>query len=1620
MDLSIPVNLPSFLREHLKELVQDYQEGNLTIKGYTKKRLQLLEKYATSNTPSKIDSPLHSREHSLVSSVRTQNNVGYSHNDIQSITSSRLSQVTGSSTSYKLTTTHSNSIMNTSYAMNSTLLNDCISSCTSDMTIPQDSKSVKYNPMIPLLPRFISNDQLNSVQSILKSRSQFYEKEVALMSINSYGKETLISWKKLYSKAEKVAYELNNRNLSKSEKIILWYNIDDVIEFMVALLGCFISGIIAIPVSFETYLLNEIIEIIKLTGSRSILISDECLKQLDNLYVSDNSKLKLLKSDFFMKINFLKTDDLGSYSRPKKLHVTYDVNKIAYIEFTKTPLGRLSGVVIKHDVLSKQLENALNILNSLRKSNWKKNDIMKSYNDKSSSPRYIIVNSLDPTRSTGLILGVLFTIFSGNLLITIHPQLLKAPGAYENIINKYRADILLSDQLQLKQVVINYLENPSTAISKRTKIDFSCIKCCLASCTTIDTEVSDMIVHKWLKNFGCMNASQCYSPILTLLDFGGVFISLQDQLGRVESFPLHDSKLRLQHEIFIERKSLKINLVKTSVPGMINSSSSTTDYLKLSSFGFPIPDATLCVVNPDDQTLVNDLTVGEIWLSSPSIPDTFYQMDKISNFVFKAKLNYKKMINYCEITSTVNSDNTVEDNTKRLHWIFSLISCNMTFTRTKLMGFVHNGKVYILSLIEDMFLQNKLIRLPNWSHTSNITKLTEQNYNESDQNSILKSNRIVETNYLQHITENIVRTVDKVSEVAAFKLPHNSNEHFLVMVVESFLANSPSLSSTLPSRTTTYTVDQNLQFEKRMNQLTEQIYKILWIFHKIQPFCILVVPLETLPRRYCSLEIANSTVERKFLSGDLKSKFVKFQLDNVILDFIPHSGYHNESIFSEHLSNLRHAAVRSINNEDIDSVYTSDFNYQNSGLNCKIESIDDKTGKNLTDFRSIIDLLEWRVASFPNCIAFYNCTTLSSNSSSNTDIYKNVSWQVFDSIVASFLKKIIDSKNPLRSGDHVIIISDNSVEYVAMVIACFYCNFVVIPIQILQESYAKEEMSFLINVINSYDVKRIFVDFKTNNLFEQSSTIGTLIKKLKHLIPKITVFSKIKKKFNISTTQLKDILKQKFQFNSNTVTNDQLCLVWIDRHRDIDLNINTAINHSTLLKLCKILKQTLQLTSEDHIFSLCSHTIGLGFLQSCVLGIYVGSITSMFSSSEITVHPKEFLDGLQNLNVKHLYLTAELLYIVMDRASNIIKSVQLDVKKNVKSSFLVLRPNFLKNVQNIMIPFNGRPRWQIIQNLIKRYPIIELQLHQINYLYQHRFNSLVTLPFHLGVPPNSLYLDSVLLREGIVKEIDPSTVAKELHTNFTYIQDSGSASVSTNIAIVNPETLEPCYENEIGEIWYSSEATVPDYYICDLGTPVDIDKGSNNHTTKKLSKDSFISHQFNSSISGTNDKYKYLRSGDFGFIKNIKKLDNQGNLLNLSVLYVLGSINETVEILGLTHFVNDLEASVKTTHKCISNCIVIKAGGLLSCLVECVPGDTPEYSNLVPLIVSQLLKNHGIILDLCCFIKPGSLNLPNTDWTRYRQKIMSAWLTKEIEIVARYGINFGENNSIYLLSDFER
>ena len=103
--------------------------------------------------------------------------------------------------------------------------------------------------------------------------------------------------------------------------------------------------------------------------------------------------------------------------------------------------------------------------------------------------------------------------------------------------------------------------------------------------------------------------------------------------------------------------------------------------MRVGAFGYPIPDATLAVVDPETNLLCSPFSVGEIWVDSPSLSGGFWQLQKHTETIFHAR-PYR----FVEGSPTPQL-------------------LELEFLRTGLLGCVVEGKVFVLGLYEDRIRQ---------------------------------------------------------------------------------------------------------------------------------------------------------------------------------------------------------------------------------------------------------------------------------------------------------------------------------------------------------------------------------------------------------------------------------------------------------------------------------------------------------------------------------------------------------------------------------------------------------------------------------------------------------------------------------------------------------------------------------------------------------------------------------------------------------------------------------------------------------------------------------------------------------------------------------------------------
>jgi acyl-CoA synthetase (AMP-forming)/AMP-acid ligase II len=281
---------------------------------------------------------------------------------------------------------------------------------------------------------------------------------------------------------------------------------------------------------------------------------------------------------------------------------------------------------------------------------------------------------------------------------------------------------------------------------------------------------------------------------------------------------------------------------------------------------------------------------------------------------------------------------------------------------------------------------------------------------------------------------------------------------------------------------------------------------------------------------------------------------------------------------------------------------------------------------------------------------------------------------------------------------------------------------------------------------------------------------------------------------------------------------------------------------------------------------------GLGFLHTCLMGIYIGTPTYLLSPLEFASNPAALFMILSRYKLKDTYGTGQMLEYAM--AGQAAKSFSLH------------------ELKNLMILAECRPRVDVFERVRLHFAANGLDRTSINTVYSHVLNPMIASRSYMCIEPIELWLDRRALRRGLIVVVD-----SQMDAGALLVQDSGMVPVSTQIAIINPESRSHCRDGEMGEIWVDSEACVDAFYG---------------------SKDAFDAERFNGRTVDGDANVRFVRTGDLGFLHNVSRpIGPGGAQVAIQVLFVLGGIGETFEVNGLHHFPFDIEMSVERCHRSI-------------------------------------------------------------------------------------------------------
>ncbi|CAI7611219.1 unnamed protein product [Penicillium manginii] len=1373
--------------------------------------------------------------------------------------------------------------------------------------------------LLPLEPRdipFAVNDphekntpmsSFDNLPAVLRHRARAHPKQPAYWVLDQKGKEIAsITWDKLASRAEKVAQVIRDKsNLYRGDRVALIYRETEIIEFAVALLGCFVAGVVAVPInSLDDY--QSLNLVLTSTQAHLALTTENNLKGFQR-------DITAQKLNWPRGVEWWKTNEFGSF-HPKKKDDSPPlvVPDLAYIEFARAPTGDMRGVVMSHRTIMHQMACLSAIVST----------VPTDSSSKQFAKGETIISYLDPRQGIGMILGVLLTVYGGHTTVYHEDRAVETPGLYAHLITKYRATIMAADYSGLKIAAYNYQQDPMSTrhYKKNSEPNFSSVKLCLIDTLTLDSEFHEILTDRWLRPMRNPRAREIVSPMLCLPEHGGMVISMRDWLGGEERMGCalthemdpaerdskkDDAKLEKSEtntgfgssllgggsrvsapketgkndlaEVLLDKEALKSNEVVVLAMGedARKYASTMPHAVRVGAFGYPIPDATLSIVDPETNLLCTPNVIGEIWVDSPSLSGGFWALPKHTEAIFHAR-PYK-----------------FEDTNP------TPILVEPEFLRTGLLGCVIEGRVFVLGLYEDRLRQKV-----EW--VEHGQDAVEHRYF-----------------FVQHLVVSLLKKIPKIHDCTAFDVFVN-DEHLPVIVLESYAASTAPTTSGGPPRQ----LDQVL-----LDSLAERCMELLYQEHHLRVYCVLLTAPNTLPRvtKNGRREIGNMLCRKEFEAGMLQAVHVKFGVERSVQN-LPVGVDLEGGIWSPLALASRQELL----------AYSEK---QYSGVDYRDVVMDDRTSTPLNKFNTIVDLLQWRVSRQAEELAYCSIDGRGKEG-------KGITWKKFDlkvSAVATYLK----NKVKVRPGDHLILMYTHSEDYIYAVHACFCLGVVVIPMAPIDQNRLAEDAPAFLHVINDLGVKAIIVNSEVDHVMRQklvSQHIKQSAQVLRIGVPAIYNTSKPSKQSH-GCKELGYTVKDAWLQGNPTA------MVWTYWTPD-QRRISVQIGHDTIMGMAKVQKETCQMTSMRPVLGSVRSTLGLGFLHTCLMGIYVGAPTYLVSPVDFAQNPMTLFVTLARYKIKDTYATSQMLDYAMSTISG--KGFQL------------------QELKNLMISAESRPRVDIYQKTRLHFASAGLDRTAINVVYSHVLNPMIVTRSYMCIEPIELYLDIRSLRRGLIYPVDPDADPTAL-----LLQDSGMVPVNTQIAIVNPETCTLAHVGEYGEIWVQSDACAAGFY---------------------KSKQEFDYERMNGRVADGDPNVPYVRTGDLGFLHTVTRpIGHGGQPVEMQVLFVLGSIGETFEVNGLNHFPMDIETSVESCHRNIMNggCAIFQAGGLIVVVVEVTR--KAFLASLVPVIVDTILGEHQVVADIVAFVSHGDFPRSRLG-EKQRGKVLASWVTRKLRTLAQFSI----------------
>uniref|UniRef100_A0A3B5MQK9 Disco interacting protein 2 homolog C n=1 Tax=Xiphophorus couchianus TaxID=32473 RepID=A0A3B5MQK9_9TELE len=401
--------------------------------------------------------------------------------------------------------------------------------------------------------------------------------------------------------------------------------------------------------------------------------------------------------------------------------------------------------------------------------------------------------------------------------------------------------------------------------------------------------------------------------------------------------------------------------------------------------------------------------------------------------------------------------------------------------------------------------------------------------------------------------------------------------------------------------------------------------------------------------------------------------------------------------------------------------------------------------------------------------------------------------------------------------------------------------------------------------------------------------------------------------------------------------------------------INHGMSHTATSAFCRSIKLQCELYPSREVAICLDPYCGLGFVLWCLCSVYSGHQSILIPPSELEVNPALWLSAVSQYKVRDTFCS----YSVMELCTKGL-GLQTDSLKS--------RGVDLSRVRTCVVVAEERPRIALTQSFSKLFKDLGLHPRAVSTSFGCRVNLAICLQGTSGPDPTTVFVDMRALRHDRVRLVERGS------PHSLPLMESGKILPGVRIIIANPETKGPMGESHLGEIWVHSGHNASGYFTV-YGDEV------------------LQSDHFSSRLSFGDTQTVWARTGYLGFLRRTELTDASGE--RHDALYVVGALEEAMELRGMRYHPIDIETSVIRTHKSITECAVFTWTNLLVVVVE-LDGSEHEALDLVPLVTNVVLEEHYLIVGVVVVVDIGVIPI-NSRGEKQRMHLRDGFLADQLD-----------------------